>query len=43
MRSTADIPLNWNDIHNTDIISNWSYIQVIVNIPKLSEIAFEDS
>ena len=38
MRSTADIPLKWNDICNADIIPNRSYMRSIADIPKLSAI-----
>ena len=37
MRSTADIPLKWNDICNADIIPNRSYMRSIADIPKLDE------
>ncbi len=39
MRSTADIPLKWNDICNADIIPNRSYMRSIADIPKLYEMA----
>jgi len=41
MRSTADIPLKWNEIRNADIIPNQSYMRSIVDIPKLYAINLE--